>query len=176
MFPREAAGVPVTPMGPIADLLPDAVVDRVAPWLERAVYGPRDYLPAPPAPMMRLLAECKEPMTADGVVELIRAGAVEVVPAVDGLTGSGVRLADGRTIDVDVVIAATGYQPGLHDMVGHLDVLGPEGRPRSLSPRPGLVFVGFRIPLTGTLWAIESDARRAARTLGRTLGVESPLT
>lgn len=173
VFPREAAGVPVTPMGPIADVMPDALVDRVAPWLERAVYGRRDYLPEPPAPMMRLLAACKEPMTADGIVELVRSGAVEVVPAVDRLTGSGMRLAGGRTIDVDAVIAATGYDPDLEGMVGHLDVLGPEGRPRSLSPRPGLAFVGFRIPLTGTLWAVESDARRSARALGRTLGVGS---
>ncbi len=175
VFPREAVGLPVTPFAPVADLLPDAVVDRVAPWLERAVYGRRDYLPDPPAPMMRLLAECKEPMTADGIVEHIRSGAVSVVPAVEALSASGMELADGRSVDVDVLIAATGYHPGLQDLVGHLGVLGPEGRPRSMSPRPGLAFVGYRIPLTGTLWAIESDARRAAKTLGRTLGAPSSI-
>ena len=165
LFPREVANLPATPLGPIADLLPTALVDRTAPWLERAVYGRRDYLPEPPAPMMQMLASCKEPMTADGIVELVRSGGIEVVPAVRDLSPSGVVLTDERTFDADIVIAATGYRPGLEDLVGHLGVLDDDGRPRSLSPRPGLGFVGYRIPLTGTLWAIETDARRVAGML-----------
>lgn len=162
VFPREVAGLPATPFAPPGDAAPDALVDRIAPWFERRVYGPRDYLPEPGAPMMELLARCKEPMTADGIVELVRDGRVRVVAAVAALDETGAVLADGTHVETDHVIAATGYRPGLEPLVGHLGVLDEAGRPRELMPRPGLGFVGFRIPLTGTLWAIETDARRVA--------------
>jgi putative flavoprotein involved in K+ transport len=168
LFPREAAGVPVTPFAPLADALPDRLVDRIAPLAERAIHGRRDYLPDPPEPMMRLLARCKEPMTADGIVDLVRRRRVRVVAAVAGLTERGARLDDGTTVEVDDVVAATGYRPGLDPLVGHLGVLDDGGRPVALVPRRGLGFVGFRIPLTGTLWAIEHDARAVARRLAPT--------
>ena len=167
VFPREVVGVPATPFAPPADALPDRVVDRVAPWVERRIYGQRDYLPDPDAPMMELLAACKEPMTADGIVELVRAGRVRVVAAVDDLDETGAVLVDGTHLAADHVIAATGYRPGLEPLVGHLDVLDDDGRPTTLVPRDGLGFVGFRVPLTGTLWAIDRDARRVAAALVR---------
>ncbi len=165
VFPREAAGVPTTPFAPLGDALPDRWLDRLAPWIERRIYGDRDYLPEPVRPMMELLAGCKEPMTADGIVSAVRSGQVRVVAALDRLDAAGVALADGTRLDADDVIAATGYRPGLESLVGHLDVLDDAGRPASTVPRPGLGFVGFRIPLTGTLWAIDDDARYVARTL-----------
>ena len=64
----------------------------------------------------------------------------------------------------DFTFAATGYRTGLEGWFGP-DVLDDEGRPLALVPREGLGFVGFSIPLTGTLWAIERDARTVARTL-----------
>lgn len=169
VFPREIAGVPATPFAPPADALPDAAVDRLAPWVERRIHGRRDYLPEPPEPMMRLLARCKEPMTADGIVDLVRSGRVRVVAAVDDLDRTGARLADGTHVDVDHVIAATGHRPALERLVGHLDVLDGAGRPTSTTPVDGLGFVGYRIPLTGTLWAIDHDARRVARSIRRHL-------
>jgi putative flavoprotein involved in K+ transport len=165
VFPREAAGLPTTPFAPLGDVLPDRVVDRLAPWIERRIYGRRDYLPEPVLPMMQLLASCKEPMTADGIVDLVRTGRVRVVGAVADLDGAGAVLVDGSRIGADHVIAATGYRAGLESLVGHLGVLDGDGRPTSLVPRPGLGFVGFRIPLSGTLWAIDRDARAVAATL-----------
>ena len=119
--------------------------------------------------MMELLAECKEPMTADGIVAAIRSGSVRVVAAVDRLDADGAVLGDGSHVGADDVIAATGYRSGLERWLGHLDVLDADGRPLALIPRPGLGFVGFRIPLTGTLWAIEHDARTVATTLSSSL-------
>ena len=162
VLPREVVRVPATPFAPLGDVLPDAWVDRLMPWLERRVYGPRDYLPEPTEPMMRLLAECKEPMTADGIVESVRAGRVRVVDAVADLDAAGARLVDGSQVAADHVIAATGYRAALEPLVGHLGVLDDAGHPTDALPRPGLGFVGFRIPLTGTLWAIEQDARSVA--------------
>jgi len=44
-------------------------------------------------------------------------------------------------------------------------VLDGDGRPTGLVPRPGLGFVGFRVPLTGTLWAIDRDAHTVAEAI-----------
>lgn len=169
VFPREVLGVPATPFAPPADLLPDPILDRVGRWLERRVSGRRDYLPEPDTPMMELLARCKEPMTADGIVDLIRTGRVRVVAAVDDLDATGARLVDGTRVPADHVIAATGYRTGLEPLVGHLGVLDVDARPRATLPEPGLAFVGFRIPFTGTLWAIEQDARLVADALATAL-------
>jgi putative flavoprotein involved in K+ transport len=160
VFPREVGGVPTTPLGALGDLVPPSWVDRAAPHLERLVHGPRDYLPAPPASLHALLRRGKEPMTADGIVAAVRAGRVPVVPAVARLDGAVVELVDGSAVEVDHVIAATGYRAGLEPLVGHLDVLDELGRPRSTMPLPRLGFVGFRVPLGGTLWGIEPDALR----------------
>ncbi len=169
VVPREVVGMPATPFAPAGEALPEAWVDRIVPFVERRIYGPRDYLPEPEAPIMRLLAECKEPMTADGIVELIRAGRVRVVDAVADLDDTGARLVDGRHVAADHVIAATGYRTALEPLVGHLGVLDADGRPTGLAPRPGLGFVGFRIPLTGTLWAIDRDARAVADAIAATV-------
>lgn len=169
VFPREVIGLPSTPFAPPADVMPASLVDRAAPWVERRIYGDRDYLPEPTTPMMELLRHHKEPMTADGIVEAIRSGRVGVVGAVSDLDEHGALLDDGDRVDADVVIAATGYRPLLDPLVGHLGVLGADGRPSSVMPLAGLGFVGFRVPLTGTLWAIEYDARRVSRALARRL-------
>ncbi len=169
VFPREVLGVPATPFAPPAELLPDALLDRAGAWFERRVYGPRDYLPEPTTPMMELFARCKEPMTADGIVGLIRSGRVRVVAAVEDLDAAGARLVEGGHVAAEHVIAATGYRTGLEPLVGHLGVLDDDGRPRATVPEPGLAFVGFRIPFTGTLWAIEQDASHVATNLSTEL-------
>ncbi len=169
VFPREVGGIPTTPLGALGDLVPATWVDRAAPHLERMIHGPRDYLPAPPAPLHALLRRGKEPMTADGIVDAVRSGRVAVVPAVTRLDGALVELVDGSRVEVDHVVAATGYRPGLEPLVGDLGVLDDLGRPRSAVPLPRLGFVGFRVPLGGTLWAIEPDARRVVRAVSHAI-------
>ena len=59
-------------------------------------------------------------------------------------------LADGSVVRPDAVIAATGFEPGLEPLVGHLGVIDARGRPvvhnEQTDPRaPGLHFVGYRL-------------------------------
>ena len=59
----------------------------------------------------------------------VKAGKVTIVAAVVGFDGDKVRLADGSSLAVDAVVAATGYRRGLDPLVGDLGVLGEDGRP-----------------------------------------------
>jgi hypothetical protein len=102
----------------------------------------------------RLLQSGTAPAIDDGFVAALKAGRIEVVPEIEGFDGQAVRLADGRAIAPDIVIAATGYRTGLEPLFGHLGVLDERGVPRThggeVDPRhPGLWFAGMRPRLSG---------------------------
>jgi len=81
-------------------------------------------------------------------------------------------LADGARIEPDAVIAATGYRRGLEPLVGHLGVLGTNGRPlvqrhRTHPDAPRLYFLGYTNPVSGMFLEIGIDARLIARAVAR---------
>lgn len=109
-----------------------------------------------------------------GVREDVRRGRVTVVPAVDRVVGRVVRLVDGTALTPDVVVAATGWRPGLEPLVGHLrtrhrmSLLDRRGRPWALAPDealPGLRFVGFATTITGFLREGAFEAELAAQAI-----------
>ena len=98
------------------------------------------------------------------------------VPAVTGSDEQAVHLADGMRLQVDVLIAATGYRTGLEGLVGHLKVLDEQGRPAVTPgrshPRARRPYdVGLRNPLIGPLNSIRLDAQRVARAVAADLTV-----
>jgi len=113
------------------------------------------------------------PIIDVGLVSALRAGRVEIVPAVEGFDGPAVLLLGGESIRPDVVVAATGFRPSLEPLVGHLGVLDEHGLPRGhgedqVPGAPGLHFIGFSNPPTGNLREMSIDARRIARRVART--------
>jgi hypothetical protein len=93
-----------------------------------------------------------------------------VVAAVEALEDAHVRLTDGSSLDVDAVVAATGYSPGLEPVVGHLGVLDERGVPlvtgeRTVPGVRGLHFVGISLQLSGQLYEIAREARRVGESL-----------
>jgi hypothetical protein len=81
------------------------------------------------------------------VIDAIRDGSFEVVPTIERFYGSCVRLVDGRRLEPDAVICATGYLHGLEPVVGHLGVLNGRGVPTAtgeVPAAPGLRFIGFQ--------------------------------
>ena len=89
-------------------------------------------LPVPAEGPFTLLARTNHvPSLVDlDVIDAIRDGSIEVVATVEGFDDDGVRLVDGRLLDPDVVVCATGYVQGLEPLVGHLGVLNDRGAPR----------------------------------------------
>jgi putative flavoprotein involved in K+ transport len=96
-------------------------------------------------------------------IEAIKDGRVEIVAGVATMDAHGVELADGSRLELDAVIAATGYRTGLDAMVGHLGVLDERGVPRALrgEAAPGLRFVGY-IVRPGQIGGMGEEARSAA--------------
>ncbi|MCX3290736.1 NAD(P)/FAD-dependent oxidoreductase [Streptomyces sp. NEAU-H22] len=116
--------------------------------------------------------EGANPVLDHGFVDAVRSGRIEPVPAVQAFDGPDVVLADGTRLRPDTVIAATGYRPGLHDLVGSLGVLDEDGEPLAVGAQnhpaaPRLYFAGFTNPLTGVLRQAGIEARAITQACRR---------
>ena len=170
---RDTLGFPSQVLGIATAHLPVAIVDRIASTLRRvsipdlAPHG----LPAPPRPYSEFLRRRVIPIVDVGIVDAVRNGRVRIVAAVEAVEGSSAILADGARVDVDAIVAATGFRTGLEPLVGHLGVLNEDGVPvvhvSDEHPRaPGLHFVGYRVTLGGTIRLVAREAKELAGAVG----------
>jgi putative flavoprotein involved in K+ transport len=110
------------------------------------------------------------PILDHGFARAVRAGMVEIVPAVEAVDDQEVVLEGGRRLRPDAVVAATGYRPALVPLAGHLGVLGPDGLPLrhggDVHPAvPNLHFTGFRNPITGALRELRFESAAIASAI-----------
>ncbi|WP_299808274.1 NAD(P)/FAD-dependent oxidoreductase [uncultured Roseibium sp.] len=103
----------------------------------------------------------------DGFVAALKSGRFEAVAETKGFQPECVELFDGRKLDPDVVICATGYRAGLEPVFGHLGALDANGYPRhplgQADPRnPGLWFTGYSLYFQGFFHAAGIGAARIA--------------
>lgn len=172
---RERFGIPSLALGVLFRHLPPRVFDRIAARIraidvgDLSAYG----LPTPTDGLyQRVLRDDSIPIVDVGFVDAVKSGLVTIVPAVAGFDDDHVLLADGSQRRADVVIAATGYQPGLEPLIGHLGVLEPDGRPavrggKTHAAAPRMWFTGFTNPISGMFRELGIDARRIARAVVR---------
>ena len=174
VLPRAVGGlVPAQLLALILGRLPRPLADGLARATQRLALGDltRVGLPRPDRGVFtELIRDRQIPVLDVGLVAALRAGRVAIVRAVERFDGPEVRLAGGETLRPGVVVAATGYRPGLEPLVGRLGVLDAAGAPRvhgaaELPEAPGLHFVGFSTPPAGNLRELGLDARRLARWL-----------
>lgn len=168
---RSFAGLPGDPIALLLQRLPPRVADSILAWVRRAALGDLSEfgLPAPAeGPFERFHRDWSAPAIVDRqVIDSIRSRRIEVVPGIDSFEEDAVRLGDGRRLEVDSVVAATGYRCGLEPLVGHLDVLDDRGMPRCPTGDevlPGLRFVAFR-PSPGLIREMGRQARRIASSV-----------
>ncbi|MEV0245998.1 NAD(P)/FAD-dependent oxidoreductase [Nocardia sp. NPDC050712] len=166
-------GIGQSSVGILLRKLPVPFVDRFIAVASRlttpnlSAFG----LPRPAADVYtRLLADGAVPIIDIGLIDLIKARKVEIVGAVTGFDADKVLLADAATVAPDVVVAATGFEHGLHDLVGHLGLLDEQGRPmvhggHTHPNAPGLYFTGFTNPISGMFRELALDARRIAKAM-----------
>ena len=175
IFHRQTGPFPTDLFAVLGRRLPVPLVDAVGRAVRRLSIGDlsRYGLPAPEDGIYSRLKRTGMIPTADGpYIDAVKARVVEIVPAVEALDGRHVELTNGARVQVDAVIAATGYRRGLEPLVGHLGVLDPDGRPlvhgrRTHPAARGLHFIGFTEPLSGNLREMRFDARKIARAIAR---------
>jgi len=150
--------------------LPTALVDRVAPVVER-LQTPDLSAQGLPRPDTGLLTRVERdnaiPVQDVGIIDAVRSGAVEPVASLAAVEGDTVVLSDGSRLQPDVIVLATGYNQGLEPLLGHLGVLDPKGRPverggRTARGAKGLWYTGYTNPISGMLREISIDARKIA--------------
>jgi putative flavoprotein involved in K+ transport len=170
---RDVKGFPIQLLGLVFRRLPPRLLDPLFLVLERATVPDLSAcgLSRPSAPFSQFRRTGTVPIFDVGFIDAVRDGVIEVVPGVTALDGRAVVLADGSRVFPDTIVAATGYQPGLEPLVGHLTPIGEHGIP---SPQSGLHFIGMRIPISGFLHEVGADARRIARDVARELGATKP--
>jgi len=179
---RDTLGFPSQVLGIATAHLPVAVVDRISSTMRKisipdlASHG----LPAPERPYSDFLRRRVIPILDVGIVDAVLSGRVRVVAALEGFEDGLAALRDGTRLEVDAVIAATGYRPGLEPLVGHLGVLDERGGPSvhgadEHPAAPGLHFVGYEVTLGGTFRRAGIQAKELARAVtGRTAGTAAP--
>ena len=172
---RDTLGVPSQLLGIASARLPTPVVDRIASGIRRvaipdlAPYG----LVAPARPYSEFLRRRVLPIVDVGIADAVRKGRVRVVAALERFEDGSAVLADGERIEIDAVIAATGFGTGLERLVGHLGVLDERGQPivgdvEEPAGAPGLHFVGYEITLGGTFRLVGIEAKRLTRNVTAT--------
>jgi putative flavoprotein involved in K+ transport len=167
---RDTLGVPSQLLGIASGRLPVGLVDRIAATLRRAAFGDLAPLglPAPEKPYSEFLRRRVIPIVDVGLVAAVKDGTVQVVAGLERFEHGRPLLADGRSVEVDAIVAATGFRPGLEPLVGHLGVLDDNGVPLVHGPdehpgAPGLHFVGYVVSLGGTLRLVGRQAERLAQ-------------
>ncbi|MEU1478186.1 flavin-containing monooxygenase [Streptomyces sp. NPDC001668] len=182
---RSTAGWAAQYTGVLVRRLPVGLVDRLARPMARlsvpdlSAHG----LPRPDTGLYSRVKQGAIPVQDVGLIDAIRKGRVEVVAAVEGFEDGEVLLADGTRVAPDAVIAATGYTRSLENLVGHLDVLAPDGRPlvngaHCPADAPGLFFSGYVTPISGTFREVAIDAQKIAKAVEKSVerGATAPLS
>jgi cation diffusion facilitator CzcD-associated flavoprotein CzcO len=149
------------------ELLPLRVVDKMLALTEFAAFGNLKkwgLRKHPQGGATRLVESETAPAIDNGFVAALKAGRFTVVPEIERFEGNRVYLADGNSVEPDIVVAATGYRPGLESMLGHLGVLDRRGVPvangaEPLAGYPGLWFIGMRPRLAGFFYLAGRTAR-----------------
>jgi len=163
IVPVQLFGIALTPLG-----MP-RVVDRVGAVLRRAAVGDLGPYGIGKAAWGPFTA--RRPAVIDvGFLAELKAGHITVRPALRRLTAHGVEYVDGSGEDVDVVVAATGFDTGLRNMLRDVPgVIGDDGQPLARAGRPtaaaGLFTIGFDETVRGTLFEARRDSLRLARTI-----------
>lgn len=170
---RDAGGLPAQVVSTAVRHLPPRVADTLLGTISRLTVGdltPYGLRRPDKGIYSRILEDDAIPIIDVGFLDGLKSGQVTVVAGVEGFAGREVCLSDGNRVAPEVVIAATGYRRALEPLVGHLNVLRPDGRPsvsgaRTADGAPGLYFTGYTNPISGMFRELSLDARRIARAI-----------
>lgn len=172
VVPRDFLGLPIQVASLCMRGLPLSLADRIGRAVSRLAFGDLARLGLPRSdlgPLSSVARRRRIPLIDVGTVAAIQRGAITPKPDVARLTAAGAVFADGSAAAFDAVILATGYRPGLAELLAVPGALDEAGYPRAgqgTGPARGLFFVGYRVVATGQLREIAIEARSVAVAIG----------
>ena len=120
------------------------------------------------APSKQLRELGKTPVIDLGTVDLIKKGAVGILPGIKAFNAHSVVFTDGHELEFDAVILATGYQSRVADFIDDMaQVLNHLGEPKApvIPGRSGLYFIGFGAYAGGILRSIHMNSKQIVEHL-----------
>lgn len=174
--PRYVLGIPAHLFAVWNRNLPMAMQDKTVATLEKLFFGDLRKLGIPKPEHGVVTRQLKvDGVTGaidDGFIKAVKQGRYELVPEIEAFEANAVILKGGQKVQPDVVIAATGYRPGLEAMIGHLNVLGQTGKPDyddrfANAKYPGLWFFGYNTTIYGNQFIRRDEAKTLAACIGQ---------
>jgi putative flavoprotein involved in K+ transport len=171
--PQYIWGVPTHSILVWSRWLPIRIQDFTTTLVSRIFLGDLRKYGMPPPSKGAITRQRDEGVTISidhGFVAALKAGRFRVVPEISFFSREAVHLSDGRKLEPDAVICATGYRLGLEELVGHLGVLDDQGRPRFFADQaspdfPGLWFFGLNSSIYGNMFIRKAEALRLAQAI-----------
>lgn len=171
---REYLGTPAQVSGIWMSKLPRRVAYPLSRWLAHFSVGdlsPYGITWPEIGPMESVERFGRVALIDIGTIDLIKRGAIKVVPGVQRFYTEGVEFVNGETHAYDAVILATGYKPRIDEFLENagevMDESGYPIPPAGESKLPGLYFLGYVNPATGLLRQSGIDAKRVAADIAR---------
>ena len=165
---RDTLGLPAPLPTILLTRLPLSVADAIANAALRLTVGDlsRWGIEAPDfGPIRGIVERGRIPLIDVGTLARIKRGDIVVRKGIERFHADGVSFADGKRMTYDAVVLATGFRPGLEnlldDAAGLLDERG-RALHGGITTRPGLYLAGYATPPTGLLREIGFIARRIA--------------
>ena len=171
IVPRDFLGMPTQLTSIRTRWMPLGLRDRIGRLVSRLAFGnlTRYGLARPDVgPLTAIELRRRIPLIDVGTIAAIKRGQIAVRPAVVRFTETGAEFADGSGADFDAAVLATGYRPGLAEIVDVPGALDGEGYPRDWrggGVQPDLYFVGYAQPATGLLRQIAIEAEAVASAI-----------
>lgn len=165
---RDLLGVPAQVFGILMNSFPPALSDGVGHVLSRLALGDLSRYGLP-APSWGAFSAHRTPVIDVGFVSALKAGKIDIRPAVDSFTANGVVFADQRAEAFDAVVLATGFRSGLEQLLEPAWLIDQHGFPFAPSGAPtacpGLYFMGYFDTLRGFLYESNLASQRLAREI-----------
>jgi glycine/D-amino acid oxidase-like deaminating enzyme len=158
---RDVLGIPIQAFGIAGSILPANIGDRLGAVLRKIGTGDLSRYGIG-TPAWGPFTARRPPVIDVGFLTELKAGRIEVLPAVEGLAEDEVVLAGGRKERFDTVIAATGYRSALPDLL-RLETARPGALPA------GVHAIGFRETIRGALFEMRRDSVELAQTIAAEL-------
>ncbi|MDQ2809706.1 MAG: NAD(P)/FAD-dependent oxidoreductase, partial [Chloroflexota bacterium] len=171
IVPRLTAGIPTSYLAVGLSRLPAPWVGAIRRLTARRTRRTLGTLGLPVGPADSF------PVIGLELLDLIRAGRVQIAPGLARFTADGVCFTDGTSRSFDAVILATGYRPALDYLAATIQP-PDEKKTRlqiSAAPAPNLYLVGFWYDsLLGTLYVIGRQAGAVAQAIVRSRAARLP--